>query len=222
VKATRFLDAAELDRALAATQQLVEAHDRAGEPIAISADTAIVVVVDFPEDLLVTLSKDKFAVEEDARHEVERLGVPVGPAQEAKDGWVYPIAVEPARRDAFLQFLDERGIHFGLRRERLTTTFGALTSAMMAPPGLYKTAVFYNFVAAHRIPEVRAHRFQVDSIQVASPIRIPPEAWIVVENELPGDFTWTLFLGGVLVVFLAFNLWILTRSIRGCKNAPAP
>ena len=56
---------------------------------------------------------------------------------------------------------------------------------------------------------------RVDSIQIDAPVEIPHDAWVIVEGDLPGDYGWAKALAVVLVLFIAFNGWLLTRSLRG-------
>src|SRR5204862_5034552 len=104
VKATRFLDRDALRRALAAPP-IREVTDGAGERLTVEPATRISIVVGFPDELLISLSRDKFPVEEDARHEAARLGVPLGPAREARDAFVYPAWFGREPRDAFIEKL---------------------------------------------------------------------------------------------------------------------
>jgi hypothetical protein len=215
-QAMRLLDLEDLRRALVEAQPAAVVRDRAGQRVPIRREQQLVVTLDFPDNLLITLSKDKFPVEEDARHEAERLGAPLGAAREVKDGYTYPAKVEPARRDAFLQVLEGKDVRFALRRETLTVPLAALaaTAAGIGGPAIA------DFVATHKVPGAAAQDYRVVSIELASPIEIPVEnAWILVENELPGDFLWAPILDGVLALFLAFNVWLLTRSLRGRKTA---
>ena len=54
-----------------------------------SKDQELLIDVLFDEDVRVLLSKEKFPSEQDARYEVERLGLPHGPGIETRDGFGY-------------------------------------------------------------------------------------------------------------------------------------
>ena len=56
---------------------------------------------------------------------------------------------------------------------------------------------------------------RVDSIQIDAPVDIPHDAWVIVERDLPSDYGWAKALAVMLVLFLALNAWLLTRSLRG-------
>jgi hypothetical protein len=227
VRATRLLDVDSLRRALApGAPPLREVVDRIGERIPVAAPVpAVTVVVNYPDEVLLSLPKDKFPVEEDARHEATRLGVWIGPGRETKDAYLYPARVPPVGRDAFLDGLEAKGFAFSAHREEIAQPLGALRTVgdeleMGALPSTGRDGVGVAQKGPVRVPWAN-----VASVQLAAPILIPEEAWVVVENELPGDFTWTLALDGLLVFFVAFNLWRLTRSLVGGRNvgaAPAP
>jgi hypothetical protein len=163
-----------------------------------------------PPALIVMLSKDKFAVEEDARHEVERLGGDVRPMGDTKDAFRY--AVWPKEPQAqFIAKLEQKGIAFRMHREEVRTTLGAIHAIRgeglaFGAPGKTAFSDGVDFAS-------------VESIQLEAPISIPQDAWIVVENERPEDFRWALAVDAVLALFLLFNGWLLTRSLRDRKTA---
>jgi hypothetical protein len=204
VKATRWLDRDAFRTALAAGRLAPELRDRAGEPIAMAATTPITVVVAEPNTVAVQLPKDKFAVEEDAAHELARLGAPARFRRETKEGFVYSVDVSGQSRDAYLQKLEERGFRFQADREEVRAPLADF--AVAAAPSLT--------VGGRPIPWSA-----VESLQVEAPIAIPHDAWIIVENELPEDFRWTLVVDGLLAVFVVFNAWLLTRAFARRTSA---
>jgi hypothetical protein len=231
VEVTRFLDLDPLRARLAAGGSEWQLTDRAGDPVSLTANTDVNLSVDYPEDLKVSLSKKQFAVEEDARHEIERLGLPVGPGVTDRDGYVYVLRIDPKKRDALLTQLDEHGFPFAARRERLVARLGELAAA--GPDGLSiplrkENPSDYNVVgsALQAAPaadgKVVIPWARVASIQVEAPIAIPEGAWLVSEGESPSDYSWVLALDGLLVVFILFNIFILVRSRRAAAPDPAP
>jgi hypothetical protein len=215
VKVTHLLDLGRVEKLLAASPgQALAAQappapiDHLGDIRALEPARPVVVVVNFPDDLKVSLSRDKFAVEEDARHEVERLGKPIqGKAVETKAAYVYVVRVGAAERDANIAKLDEKQIPFAMHQERVSTTAGALRAA---PDG---KALAADGAASSPWPWP-----QVASIQVDAPIVIPPGALLLTEGEVPGDYTWAPALAAVLVLFLAFNLYLLYRSLAARRE----
>ncbi len=220
VKSTRFVDLDRLKSRLADGKTPLA--DRAGDPLDLGPGDAIGLEVDFPADLLVSLPRKQFPVEEDARHELSRLGVPVGSGTTTNDWYIFVVRVDPARRDPLLKQLDEKEWPFAARRERLTATLGDLR---LDGDGLSlawdaKNPTEWSAVGGALVPpspppaRTQLPWARVASVQVAAPIRIPPDAFILVENELPSDYRWTLVLDGVLALFLAFNAWLLIHRLR--------
>lgn len=208
VKASRELDVQALRRALVAKQQNPSVTDRAGEPVVLRSSNELTVVARAPGAVLAILSKDKFPVEEDARHELSRLlGRPVAAGADAKEGYVYHVdaGADPRARDALLEKLERAGIAFRADRPTFRARFDALggdDGALLLDGG------------RTRIPWS-----DVESVQLAAPVEIPADAWIVVENERPHDFAWAPPLVALLVLFMAFNGWLLTRSLGGRRSA---
>lgn len=220
VRATRFLDLDLLKKRLAGGGEL---RDRAGDPLTLGADHAVGLEVDFPEDLRVSLPRKQFAVEEDARHELQKMGLPPSPALTEKDWFIYVLRVPRAKRDAVLKQLEERDFPFASRRERYASTMGELSvgdgpdaiglvTRKEHPGELVESGNDLTIQPAGARTSIPWAR--VASVQVAAPITIPGDAFILVEKERPSDFTWVLALDALLVLFIAFNLFALARSLR--------
>lgn len=221
VKTTRLLDLDELKDALGRGAPASSVHDGARESIAGEEGGEVRVVVDFPDELLVSLPRDRFAVAEDAERELLRLGAPVGPVRESKEAFTFPVRF--AVRDAYIAKLEEKGFEFQLRREPFVTSLAGLRAGAapgtLALPAAPSHPALLDAQGDHLKPRPTAERVeipwaQVDSVQLSSPIRIPPDAWVITEAELPGDFTYAPALAGVLALFAAFNVWLLIRSLR--------
>lgn len=54
----------------------------------------------------------------------------------------------------------------------------------------------------------------VQSVQVTEPLGVPADAWVVIDGETPRSQLFMLPLGALLVLFMAFNVWYLLRSLR--------
>ena len=204
LQVTRFCDLAALQRALAQPHAgNVKLLDGAGAPFEVDASKPVAWTLDFPDEIKVSLSRDKFAVEEDARHEVERLGQPiVGKAVDTHDSYVYVITlpVEPAaKRNAYVASLEERHIGFAVHREIVTASFA---QASVEGDALTLAGVKYPFA-------------NVRSAQLAAPLDIPTHgAWMLLEGELPAELRWAPLVAGVLALFLLLNVFLLARALR--------
>lgn len=55
---------------------------------------------------------------------------------------------------------------------------------------------------------------QVQAVQVSEPLTVPADAWIVIDGESPRSAVWTLPVSALLLLFMAFNIWYLLRSLR--------
>lgn len=55
---------------------------------------------------------------------------------------------------------------------------------------------------------------QVQAVQVSEPLTVPADAWLILDGESPRAVLWTLPVSGLLLLFMAFNIWYLLRSLR--------
>ncbi len=218
---TRLLDLAVLRHHLGDPK--VPLVDRAGDAAPSSPDTEVGIETDFPEDLKISLSKKQFAVEEDARHDAERLGAPLALYKVTSEGYIYVVRVPAKERDAYLKKLEERGFPFAARRERFTARMGDLALDRAADALTFAARadnpVEYDVQGAALAARPAGARSslpwaRVASVQFAAPVVIPGDAFLVLENETPSDDTWVLAVDGLLGLFVLFNLLMLARSLR--------
>ena len=203
---TRFVDVGSLRSCLPKLLDCTTLRDATGEPLRLDREATrpILWVVDFPEELTITLSRDRFLVEEDARHELERMGQPLrGPGRETQDGYVYVVEVPAEKRDAYLTKLEPLGASFAVHRERLSVPLTGITSlgdTLALQPEGSKAATY---------PWTR-----IVSVQVEAPVRIPADSWVLLEKEMPENFKWWPVLASGLGLFMIFNLWLIVRWLR--------
>lgn len=198
--------------------------DRAGEPLSLQADDELLLRVRFPDDVRVLLQRSKFPSEPDARHEVERLGLPAGPAVETKDGYGYVLRLpaEAAARNQALSRIDAQGMLFLGRQELYRVKTGAL---VVGPDGLrlpgperLPQPVRYEAQGAQlqpapRTAEVLLPWADVQAVQRSEPLLVPRDALVLLDGETPAALRWTLPVAALLVLFMAFNLWYLGRGL---------
>lgn len=206
---TRFVDVGALRSCLPKLLDCTTLRDATSEPLRLEPSRALLWVVDFPEELTITLSRDRFLVEEDARHELERVGQPLrGPGRETEGGYVYIVEVPAEKRDAYLTKLEPLGASFAVHRERLSVPFTGITSLgdtlSLQPEGAKAMTYAWN---------------RIVSVQVEAPVRIPVDSWVLLEGEMPENFKWWPLLAGGLALFMSFNLWLIVRWLRARRSA---
>ncbi len=203
--AIHFLSLEAVRAALAAGSATV--RDRTGAMVTLAAGDPLLVDVVFPDQLRVSLGRDRFASLADARHELERFGWKLGddpaaePAAGGRPAQPYRFIVEApaAERDAMLARLEERQLRFATRTERVLTHFGELRGDSTQ-------------LKLQRLGPVRWS--QVRGVGVPSPLEVAPDAFVLLEGEAPGALLWAPLLEAVLVAFMLFNLWYLLRPRR--------
>jgi hypothetical protein len=182
VSAARFLPLDGVRAALA--QHPASLRDRAGEPITLSPTTPVHVDSLFPDELVVSLSNEKFPVADDAKHELEKLGIKViSPRKNEGD---FEFVVDAKDKAATMEKLEKADIELFAHQERETVAWGSLSA-----------------VGEH-----------VTSISVDAPIRIADDAWVLSEDEAPGTLMWAPIVAALLLAFCAYNVWYLVRARR--------
>lgn len=212
----------------------LDTTDRSSEPVRVSGQQDLLIDVLFDDDLRVLLSKEKFPSETDACHEVERLGLAHGPGVETKDGYGYVLRLPPKgpERQRVLAQIDAQGIWLWHRIEtyRVPASAVQVTPAGLALPGpdalpqpvRYTEQQQPDAVAAAGPRQLVAQKDpttlllweQVQAVQVSEPLSVPADALILIEGEAPRALAWTLPLAVLLLLFMAFNVWYLFRSLR--------
>lgn len=196
-KVTRFVALDALKAALSGGGG--ELRDRMGEPLTVGADELVTVDVDYPGELKLFLSKDKFPSLLDARHELERMQLTPSPGEEAKEEFVFVVAMPDARKNEIIGKLSDKEIVFQPRAERYSVRRGEL-----ALGGDQLT-----IGKLTRVPWAR-----VSAVGVPSPVVIAGDAFMLTEGEAPPSFWWAPLLFALLVGFAAFNVWYLARTLR--------
>jgi hypothetical protein len=59
---------------------------------------------------------------------------------------------------------------------------------------------------------------QVQAVQLSEPLTVPADAWLIADGESPRSALWTLPVAALLLLFMAFNVWYLLRSLGKSAN----
>jgi hypothetical protein len=198
---TRYLDLAALKAALSGGGN--DLRDRMGEPLAVAPTQPVVVDVDYPGELKVYLSKDKFPSLADARHELERLQLQPSPGEETKDEFLFIVPMPEAKKNEIVTALSAREVFFQPREER----YGVTRDELKLDGDTLQIG------AKAKVPWAR-----IKAVGVPSPVSIGDDAFILLEGEAPSQFWWAPLVLMLLVTFAAFNVWYLVRTIRSSRT----
>jgi hypothetical protein len=171
---------------------LVRSHqndlkDRTGDPIHLTDATPLFVDSMFSDELVVTLSAEKFPAADDAKHELERLGIKVVSQKKNEGGdFDFVVAAPEKEKAAVIDKLEKADISFAAHEERKIVPWKELTA-------------------------LDSH---VTNVSIEAPIKIADDAWVVTEDESPGSFWWAPVMAALLMAFMAFNGWYLVRARR--------
>jgi hypothetical protein len=163
--------------------------------------------VSYPGELKIYLSKERLPSLADAKHELDRLELHPDAGREVEGEYVFIVPLPEARKNAIVNLLSDKELTFQPRYERYPTTRAALrldgdTLAIGAMPAAKASTV------------VRVPWSQVTAVGVPAPVTIGPDAFILVEGERPSQLWWAPLISVLLVIFAAFNMWYLVRSVR--------
>lgn len=198
---TRYLALDSLRGALSGGGAL---RDRMGATLTVQPNDKVVVVVRYPGELAVYLSKDKLPSLADARHELDRLGLSPSAGEETKDEFAFIVPMPEARKNEIIGKLSDKQLVFQPHEERFTVTRGELR---------------LDGDSLQIGSRAKAPWAQIDAVGVPAPVAIGPDAFILLEGEAPQQYWWAPLLMALLVAFAAFNVWYLVRAIRSPRRA---
>jgi hypothetical protein len=197
---TRYLDLAALKAQL--TGGSAELRDRMGAPITVGADQNVVVDVEYPGELKVYLSKDKFPSLADARHELDRMTFAPSAGEETKDEFVFIVPMPEARKNEIIGKLSDKELSFQPREER----YPIKRSELRLDGDTLQIG------SRAQVPWAR-----IKAVGVPAPVEIGDDAFLLVEGETPAQLWWAPLVLALLVAFAAFNVWYLVRAIRSSR-----
>ncbi len=171
-------------------------HDRRGEVMTIEADREVALDLLSDEELIISMTKEKFPSEPDAKHELEQMKVDAKPNRETKDAFEYVIAAPLAERNGIIAQLDKREIPFALHDEQIR-----------APLGSIKLNGDVLTIGQRTIAWSKLRAAGMDA-----PIVIGHDAFVLTEGESPETVRWAPIIVGLLIAFAMFNLWYLLRK----------
>ena len=216
VTATRFFRIDDVKAVLArrGTGEAVVLRDVAGDEIKLG-DPARMVGVDvtYRGDYDLTLPRERFPAEADARAVLDRLGIEVKEGSETATERRFVVRIEDRRRDAVigeLSALDSR-VQVLLRQRSFSVPWGGLSLsgdglALPATKGHAATTVPWDAVTA---------------VTTIERLTIPADAFVLVEGERPQDLWYVPVFALCFVLFVIWNVLAL-RAARGGTAARKP
>jgi hypothetical protein len=204
VSATHFFAPAILTGLLPAAGRTLTVPDLLGEEVALAPEDELAIDTAHPGDLRIELPGERFPGPEQARAAVVAQGgevLSVAPGPEGRQ--VVTARLPPARRDAALTALADVDRRVHVAPARLTTRV-RVGDLRPAPDGL--------LARDSRGTEVTLVRGEIQAVRTMAPLRIPAEAWLLVEDDRPRDHLHTLFISIFLLAFIAVNLMAVRRG----------
>jgi hypothetical protein len=229
VTASHFFPPADLQRAVAAADKgrALTLRDRAGDAVTLAPDDVLALDIARPDEVRVGLPRDRFADGATARAEIEKHGgtivagkglvkvdapgaVPAAPLVLGSgpppiERWTFIVRFAADRRQAALSELGEidRRVEIRDARETVKVRAGELGAGdgtlVVKAPGAAERALPLASIAA---------------VRTLATVRIPDDAYLLIEADLPRDHLPTLFLALAVAMFGVMNLGTLVRELR--------
>jgi hypothetical protein len=227
VAASHYFAAADLRDAVArrgAGAGALALHDRADDPVTLAPDDVVAIDVALPDEVRVGMPRERFADEAAARAELERRGATIvstsgltkveapGAASAGAlaggppplERWTFVVRFAAAGRAAALSALGEldRLVEIRDARDALTVRVSDMTAdadtLVVRPGGGSQRRLTMDAIAAAR---------------TLTTIRVPEDAYLLVEGDRPRDHLPTLFVALAVATFGVFNLAGLAREL---------
>jgi len=210
VAATHFFDPAEWVKAVPSADRGFSLKDKAGDTVALGPNDLLALDEVRPEVVRLGFPRDRFPAEPDVRAALVRVDPQakvLSLVATGTDRFVAEVTFSAGQRDKALQALAERDRHMEMREAR--TTHKARVGALkLTPDG---SAVLLTDGAASPVAVALA---AIASVRTLAPVIIPPDAYLVVESEMPSDHLRDLAVAGVLLVFASVNALGLVQALR--------
>jgi hypothetical protein len=220
VVATHFLAVGDLRTALAAAKGgPIDLKDRAGDPVRLAPEDPVALDVVRPDEVRIGLPRDRFLDGQAARAEIEKRGgtivsakglvkveAPPSPGALLSSGpppverWTFIAKFSGPGREAALNALGELDRKVEIRDARET---------LKAPVA--------DIAATDDGLTVKGRALPLATIAAArtlATVKVPEDAYLVIEGDRPRDHFPTLFLALAVASFGAFNLAALARGLK--------
>jgi hypothetical protein len=231
VSATHFFRPDELRRAVAsgaiAQGGTTTLRDLAGDPVVLGPNDLLAVDLARPDEVRLGFPRARFHDEAAARAEVEKRGGTVLSAEEAAapptgpapigglflpptgpaDRWMLRVRFPPADRDRALHEIGNLDPKIEIRDARQTFKVRVAEVGDGGDALILKPAD--GGAAPARLPIA-----SIPAVRTLAAVQIPPDAWLLIENDLPRDHLRFVLFGGLLLMFAIVNLAGLVRGMR--------
>ena len=215
VSATHFFSAADLTRVLgsvkeADTDKAVTLHDQTGDTVTLGLNDILALGLRHPGEGEVSLPVARFATAASARAALAERGAQIlRSGASPTERHVFVIAVAAADRDRVLNAIGDIDWRAGIQevRETMKARLADLTVAggQLALRGPMATG------GPAQGPRTLDN---IDTIRTLAPVQIPPDAFLIIEAEMPREHLPDVAIALVLLVFAAVNLAGLAKGLR--------
>jgi hypothetical protein len=204
VSATHFFTAPAVEAALHGTARPLTVVDRMGEPVILTGEDELAIDTARQGDIQIDLPTDRFPDRDKARAAVTAQGGEVVSVTAAAPDRLAVVAHFPAtRRDAALAALGDLDRRVHIRPARSTTRV-RIADLGAAAAGLT--------VKLPSGSQTDLRREDIQSIRTMAGLRIPDDAWLLVEGERPRDHLRDVIVAVFLAGFALVNLLAVRRS----------
>lgn len=211
VTATHVFPVAELQRALAAQQAggQLKLADMAGDEVVLGPKDDVTVSLARRDEFVVALTRERFKTEGDARAALDKTGAQVlRTADPEKERFTFVVRVPAEAHDQMLHKIGDIDMRGTLREARDSYKVPAAALRSTAEGLSLEGAGPGGAAVAVAAADVR-------TVRTVATVQIPPDAYLVQENDLPRDHWMKAVVAAVLLLFAFINIYGLVKGLRG-------
>jgi hypothetical protein len=203
VAATHFFHAADLAAALARSERPLVVRDVAGEPVTLAPAETLTFDVTRAGEYGIDLPRARFSDRARAEAAARAAGASLLDTRETPAAWQLRVALPEAARDKALSALSDLdpAVQFHVARETVQLPL----SEVRASAGGFDFGSRLPGIAGTVPPD------RVASVRTLTTVRVPPDAVLLIEGEVPRSQWKSLLFLVVLVVFGTVSLLALRR-----------
>jgi hypothetical protein len=212
---------------------VVQVQDRSGGAVELNPDSLLWVNVAYPEEWLIQFSRRNYTKIEETQQHVAKLGLPIAVDEDASASFFrYVVHAEPDqvplliarfRAEELHANVVRRQISYSARWDQLTVKDQTLVINVADPtlPARYlvRTEGETKTLVADKETPVVVPAKAILFITTSTPLKIAPDALVLLGGRAPGDNWYYVALYALLLAFVLLNALTLVQRLRGPKQA---
>jgi hypothetical protein len=181
----------------------------AGDEVVLGPKDDVTVNLVRRDEFVIALTRERFKTESDARAALDKSGAQVlRTGDPEKDRFTFVVRVPAEVHDQMLHKIGDIDLRGTMREAR--------DSYKVPASSLHATAEGFSLDGAGPGgAAIQVAAADVRTVRTVATVQIPPDAYLVQENDLPRDHWMKAVVAGVLLLFAFINIYGLVKGLRG-------